>query len=497
MDLFDFPQYQIKNKIRLIELFAGVGSQAMALRDIGADFEHWRVCEFDKYAIASYNAIHNTNFEPSDITKLKGTDLGITDTDKYTYLMTYSFPCQDLSLAGKQKGMKKGSSTRSGLLWEVERLLNETENLPQILLMENVPQVHAEKNMPDFQKWLEFLRSKGYHNFYQDLNAKDYGVPQNRERCFCVSILSPEYVEYEFPTPIKLTKVMKDLLEPEVDEKYYINSPKAKELIEKLIVVNKIKEEITVDLCLKNPNYNQDRVYDSDAVAVAVATSFQPNYLVVAMRGRNPENPSDRTPGIHTEQRLEPNSEGICNTLPTVQKDNLVLEQETIKIKQATKKGYTECKINGVADFAYPDSKTRRARVIQNGEVSPTLMAENNEIYKIENGFYKQALKVVEENEVKEGDIVDAFNERVLTDGISPTVTTRPEGEKTAILPVVEKYRIRKLTPKECWRLMGFTDEDFEKAAMVNSNSQLYKQAGNSIVKNVLMAIFNKMEVTV
>lgn len=253
MNLFDFPQYQIKNKIRLIELFAGIGSQAMALRDIGANFEHWRVCEFDKYAIASYNAIHNTNFEPSDITKLKGTDLGITDTDKYTYLMTYSFPCQDLSLAGKQKGMKKGSSTRSGLLWEVERLLNETENLPQVLLMENVPQVHAEKNMPDFQKWLEFLRSKGYHNFYQDLNAKDYGVPQNRERCFCVSILSPEYVEYEFPTPIKLTKVMKDLLEPEVDEKYYINSPKAKELIEKLIVDNKIENKACCDITVNNP----------------------------------------------------------------------------------------------------------------------------------------------------------------------------------------------------------------------------------------------------
>lgn len=253
MNLFDFPQYKIKNKIRLIELFAGVGSQAMALRDIGADFEHWRVCEFDKYAIASYNAIHNTNFEPSDITKLKGSDLGITDTDQYTYLMTYSFPCQDLSLAGKQKGMKKGSSTRSGLLWEVERLLNETENLPQILLMENVPQVHAEKNMPDFQKWLEFLRSKGYHNFYQDLNAKDFGVPQNRERCFCVSILSPEYVEYEFPTPIKLTKVMKDLLEPEVDEKYYINTPKAKELIEKLIVENKIENKACCDMTVNKP----------------------------------------------------------------------------------------------------------------------------------------------------------------------------------------------------------------------------------------------------
>lgn len=240
---------------------------------------------------------------------------------------------------------------------------------------------------------------------------------------------------------------------------------------------------------------------------------------------------------------------GICNTLTTVQKDNLVLEniiiggmqehqsikndgvcttltssmgtgggyvpmvveEETIKIKQATKKGYTECKINGVADFSFPDSKTRRGRVEQNGDVSPTLMAGNSEIVKIEkvgqisnegsqcgtvvsteglyptisagchgyanphilekNGFYEQAIKTAEENNAQ-------------------------EGKKTAILPVVEKYKIRKLTPKECWRLMGFTDEDFEKAAMVNSNSQLYKQAGNSIVKNVLMAIFNKMVVT-
>lgn len=127
MNLFDFPKYKIEKKIRLIELFAGVGSQAMALRDIHADFEHYRVCEFDKYAIASYNAIHGTKFETSDITKLKGEDLGIVDTDKYTYIMTYSFPCQDLSLAGKQKGMKKGTGTRSGLLWEVERLLNECE----------------------------------------------------------------------------------------------------------------------------------------------------------------------------------------------------------------------------------------------------------------------------------------------------------------------------------------------------------------------------------
>lgn len=153
--------------IRLIELFGGIGSQAMALKRLGVNFEHYRLVEFDKYPVASYNAIHGTNFTPIDITKINGEELGIVDTEKYCYLMTYSFPCQDLSIAGRQQGMGKDSGTRSGLLWEVERLLNETENLPQLLLMENVPQVHSTKNMPDFENWIKFLESKGYSNFYQ------------------------------------------------------------------------------------------------------------------------------------------------------------------------------------------------------------------------------------------------------------------------------------------------------------------------------------------
>ena len=140
------------------------------------------------------------------------------------------------------KGMSKaewesGNSTRSGLLWEVERILKElpAEELPQVLLMENVPQVHAEQNRADFEAWLAFLRSRGYFNFYQDLNAKDYGIPQNRDRCFCVSILSPEFIDYEFPEPVKLEKVMRDYLEDQVDEKYYIKSEKADKLIAELI----------------------------------------------------------------------------------------------------------------------------------------------------------------------------------------------------------------------------------------------------------------------
>jgi len=232
-DLFSFNQYKIKNKIRLIELFAGVGSQAMALRNIGADFEHYRVCEFDKYAIKSYNAIHNTNFEVSDITQLKGEDLGIVDRQNFTYLLTYSFPCTDLSVAGKglarKDGLKRGSNTCSGLLWEVERLLNEVgHELPQVLLMENVPQVIKTEGFDD---WCNYLQSKGYVNHYKVLNAKNYGVAQNRERAFMISILSADYVEYKFPEPVKLDKTIIDYLEPVVNEKYYINNEKADKLI--------------------------------------------------------------------------------------------------------------------------------------------------------------------------------------------------------------------------------------------------------------------------
>lgn len=239
MNLFDYLRepISITKPIRLIELFAGYGSQAMALKRIGARFEHYRVVEFDKYAIASYNAVHGTRFPTMDITKVHADDLNIVDTDKYCYMMTYSFPCTDLSVAGKQLGMSKGSGTRSGLLWEVERILTEIRDrngeLPQILFMENVPQVHSQDNMPDFRKWIDLLESIGYTNYYKDLNAKNYGVAQNRERCFMFSFLG-EY-NYHFPQPIPLKKKLKDYLEDNVDEKYYINNEKAQKLIQTLI----------------------------------------------------------------------------------------------------------------------------------------------------------------------------------------------------------------------------------------------------------------------
>lgn len=285
---------KIKKPIRLIELFAGIGSQAMALRNIGADFEKYLICEWWVQAVASYKAIHfadddtdysagmakeslidtlhkmgisNDGKDPMtreqiqkkpekwlrdtynnirathnivNIMAAAGRDLKVVDTDRYTYILTYSFPCQDLSVAGKMAGMDKGSGTRSGMLWEVERLLGEMEELPQILLMENVPQVMQSRNMHNFKAWQQFLEGKGYKNYAQFLNAKDYGVAQNRQRAFMVSVLGD--FSFEFPEPVPLNKTMADYLEPEVDESFYVDSEKAEQLIVDLVESGKLEK---------------------------------------------------------------------------------------------------------------------------------------------------------------------------------------------------------------------------------------------------------------
>ena len=275
--IFDFiyPKYKITKPIRLIETFNGYGSQALALKYLGVEFEHWKTCEWAIKSIQAYKDIHFTNdtkeismskdemidylynkgissnynepmtksqisrlnekqlktiIENIEIThnlvniqQVKGQDLEIIEKEQYEYILTYSFPCQDLSLAGKRKGMAD-TTTRSGMLWEVERILNELKELnqlPQILLMENVPQVHGSDNVEHFNKWQLALEKLGYKNYFQDLIATDYGIPQTRNRCFMVSILG-DY-SYTFPKPILLELKLKDMLEEEVDEKYYLS----------------------------------------------------------------------------------------------------------------------------------------------------------------------------------------------------------------------------------------------------------------------------------
>ncbi len=272
-------KFNVYKPIRLIELFAGIGSQAKAMKNLGLDFEHWRVCEFDAHAIRSYNAVHGTNFETSDITQINAHNLNIVETDKYNYLLTYSFPCQDLSNAGRGRGMEKGSGTRSGLLWEVERLLNECEELPQILLMENVPQVHGKKNIEHFNKWIEFLESKGYSNYYRDLNSNNYGIPQNRNRCFMVSVLG-EY-SYEFPKPIKLDKVVKDFITA-------FDSPRKVNKTLLPYFANEWKKEYSSQNgCIKvfdgecqgvfNSDYSNKRIYSMYGVCPTITTHNQIN----------------------------------------------------------------------------------------------------------------------------------------------------------------------------------------------------------------------------
>jgi DNA (cytosine-5)-methyltransferase 1 len=426
----------IDKPIRLIELFAGIGSQAKALKLLNANFEHYRICEFDKYAIKSYNAIHGTNFETSDITKITAGDLGIVDTDKYCYIMTYSFPCQDLSLAGKQKGMAKGENTRSGLLWEVERLLNECTELPQILLMENVTQVHGKKNIEHFNEWIAFLESKGYRNYWKDLNAKNFCIPQNRNRTFMVSILG-DYT-YEFPQEFPLELRLKDMLEKEVDEKYYLSDKGINSVINGDISktvraggrgsVDRHSWDLVAEpkviggIGEKKSNggrqwYLQDRIYDNN-IATSVTTAFNPFYKV-------------EEPLAYDEQNGYIRKDGTVGTLTTdgssPKHNNRVIEPVRL--------GY----------IPYPNSDKPHQS----------------------NTFYDE-------------------------NAISPTLDTCTGGNRQ-VKVLKDDLRIRKLTPKECWRLMGFTDEDFEKAAQLNSNAQLYKQAGNSIVVSVLYYIFKGM----
>lgn len=325
--------------LKVITLFTGIGAQEAALKRLGLDFEIVGISEIDKYAIQSYEAINGSVRNYGDITQIERLD--------YADLWTYSFPCQDLSFAGKQRGISE--ETRSGLLLHVERLLTESVlygTQPKYLLLENVKGLVSKKFMPDFQRWLDKLEQLGYNNYWQILNAKDYGIPQNRERVFVVSIRKDVDTKgYKFPSPVPLEKRLKDMLEPCVDEKYYLSADK----VEKLTSQIKEKEVSNTIRCGDGGSLDGKHTWDIIATPVNL----------------------DK----------DGNARAICNNYSKQGVDNIPM--------------------------------------LSNG------------------------------------------------------------------------YCIRKLTPRECWRLMGFTDIEFECAKLSGvSNSQLYKQAGNSIVVNVLVGIF-------
>lgn len=352
--------------ITINELFSGIGAQVAAFKRLNISYKVIGISEIDKYAIQSYEAINGPTRNYGNITQIEQLD--------YADLWTYSSPCQDFSTAGKQQGLTyaDGSLTRSGLLLHVERLLVDSVirgDNPKFLLMENVKGLVSKKFKADFDRWLEKLEQLGYNNYWGVLNAKDYGIPQNRERVFVVSIRKDvDDRGYKFPSTIPLKLKLKDMLETVVDKKYYLSDEK----VERFLQFGKNKEV-------------------SNTIRVGGRNSLDSNHIwdivCCAARGRNPENPSDRTAGAPTEQRLEINNNGCSNTLTS-------------------------------------------AMGMGGGQIP------------------------------------------MLSDNI----------------------RIRKLTPRECWRLMGFTDIEFESAQLSGiSNTQLYKQAGNSIVVNVLVAIFKEL----
>lgn len=614
-------EYSAENPLRLIELFAGIGSQTQALKNIGVPHKVVAISEIDKYAIQSYEAMHGKVNNLGDIRAIKA----LPDAD----LWTYSFPCQDISVAGKGAGIKEG--TRSGLLFEVERLLNvasESGTLPKYLLLENVKNLVSKKFKADFDRWLSFLSSLGYTNYWQILNAKDYGIPQNRERVFCVSIRG-EHSPFVFPKKQELKLRLRDMIDAVVDEKYYLKESTIRSIINSTFNARRdsIRDLNGLACCLKARDFHEPqcvqvgevvgekwdkmhdisrRVYEPDGISPTVhcqqggntelkiaenfvlgglqahqtprtdgvspalteamgkgggqtpviidtnqaaaerffkqavetvlenecevgdtvdafnkkvnrsgvcptittrpegfKTAILPivedrtdDPVIAAMRGRNPDNPSDRTSGVPTQQRLEVNDKGLCNTLTSVQKDNLVLEQ---------KKGSKEYVARRYREFIEKHGYIPKNFVAYNkmevDDIAPTLTGQcscpsgSSAVLMMEEPVQVKVATKQGYEEAERGDFVNITYPGSKTKrgrvgkGIAHTLTC---GDGNAV--ITENIRIRKLTPRECLRLMGWIDEQIDKiqAAKI-SGTQQYRQAGNGIVVQVLEAIFKAL----
>lgn len=372
-------------KLRVFTSFSGYDSQLMALRDIGANYECVGWSEIDRWAIKAHNAVFpelaDRNY--GDITKIDWN--AVPDFD----LFTYSFPCTDISSAGEQKGFEEDSGTRSSLLWECRRPI--AAKRPKFLLMENVKALVSDKYRPLFLKWESWLRSLDYVNYTEILNAKDYGVPQNRERVFMLSILNGCW--YEFPHPVRLEKRLKDVLELEVDEKYFLNERGINYVKKKLGKYTAINGEVAMCLTVKGcANWTGTFISDK---SIQIGATKETDWNRQQYRVYDPT--------------------GISPTI-------------------TTKSG---------------------------GGLEPKILMRGR-------GFNKGG----------EADI--------------PGTITGSAWEQNNLLDYAGC--IRRLTPRECLRLMDVSDGDIDKIQAVGiSDTQQYKLAGNSIVKAPMMGIFRNM----
>lgn len=405
--------------LKVIELFSGIGSQRQALKEANIDHEVIAISDIDKYANKVYEALHGLTKNLGDIRTIER----LPKAD----LWTYSFPCTDISLGGNMKGFDKGSNTSSSLLWEVERLLKvaqEEGTLPRYLLMENVKNILSKKFRVNFDEWCSFLVGLGYKNFYQVLNAKDYGVPQNRERCFMLSILNFDGV-YVFPKKQELAVKLSDLLEKEVDEKYYLSDK----------IINCFTNMENRNGLIRGLTFKPKEKDAACAFTITTHAGNRPcdNFIIEpipsAMRGRYDENGK-------INQQLEIKDDGNTNALTMVTKDNLII------VPEATKKEYS---VAHVGDGIYTNRPHQKRGVVQRNKI--------------------------------------------------PTLKTSPNDIAVEVSDPSDLISIRRLTPRECFRLMGWKDCDIDRAFSVGvSDTQLYKMAGNAIVVNCLTEIFKSMK---
>ena len=562
--IFEFSdsQYRITKPIRLIEFFAGIGAQSKALEVLGANFENYKIAEWSKESIKAYTYIHyyeeiknctdkeiinlqgisrdynapmtdeqlnrlkddekillsnciKISHNLVDISSVKGEDLNIVDTDKYEYVLTYSFPCQDLSLAGKLAGMEENSGTRSSLLWQVCRILKECKEKPQILIMENVPEVIGTNNRSSFNKWCKELENMGYANYWDILNAKDYYIPQSRRRCFMVSILGKENT-FAFPNRIKPKYYLLDFLDKNVDEKYYLSDEKIKKVESwsgyenplNDIEPNRICSTLTTH-CGKDSNGMQLVLVEKDSSMKKELC----NKLIESGKVKE----GDMITHSYTNNRLE-----------KIDEDNFKTDNENNICKTLT----TRCDCLGVVvnDYKYlgtyeynKSDKFQRykSRFEPNKKFSNTILASGNNNGVVVLGNYspsghnasrivdsKGIASTVMENHgtitavvVNEPKVIGGIGEKKSNGGTQYYLQDRVYDNKiaTSICTSFNPYylsnnlRIRKLTPCECYKLMGFTTDDYNKCAEIQSNATIYHQAGDSIVITCLIAIFGKL----
>lgn len=452
--------------------FSGVGAFNQALRRLGIEYDELFACDMDKYARQTFELNYGPiKYFPKDVYER---EIPKESLDIY---MT-SPPCQAFSLAGK----RLGKEDKRGILF-FNSLEFIQENKPRYFIFENVKGLLShdkqDKNAEygrTFQEWINYLGGKSvngvhtffpiddsvpYHIYFQVLNAKHYGIPQNRERIFIIGIRDDEDNNFQFPKPFPLTKRLKDVLEPEVDEKYFLSDkllswisghrekrdskgkyPYTEDDATSGCITARYHKMGAEDVFIGTWRTHEDgkgfREMEDNLCPTIPARaredgSGQPVIKIGAIRGRNPENPKSRQSGLPTEQMLEINENGTSNALTTVQKDNVVV------ISANTSKGYDEAEEEEDSiNFSVPNSKTRRGRVGK--KVSQTLDTQCNQ------GIYT-------------------------------------------------KQRIRRLTPLECFKLMDFNEDFIEKTINSNliSDSQLYKMAGNSICVGVLSGIIKKL----